>query len=49
MSNIDKHVVQSVADLKAGYILGHADVATSSSVFAAGHEYVANPHKGAQS
>ncbi|WP_273906262.1 hypothetical protein [Enterobacter bugandensis] len=26
-SNIDKHAVQAVADLKAGYILGHADVA----------------------
>ncbi|MXR83669.1 hypothetical protein GTJ59_23335 [Enterobacter hormaechei] len=26
MSNIDKHAVQAVADLKAGYILGHADV-----------------------
>ena len=28
MSNIDKHAVQAVADLKAGYTLGHADVAT---------------------
>ncbi|MEA3723466.1 hypothetical protein VBL11_01995 [Enterobacter cloacae] len=27
MSNIDKHAVQAVADLKAGYTLGHADVA----------------------
>ena len=27
MSNIDKHAVQAVADLKAGYRLGHADVA----------------------
>lgn len=27
MSNIDKHAVQEVADLKAGYTLGHADVA----------------------
>ncbi|VAF98107.1 Uncharacterised protein [Enterobacter hormaechei] len=27
MSNIDKRSVQAVADLKAGYILGHADVA----------------------
>ena len=27
MSNIDKHAVQTVADLKAGYTLGHADVA----------------------
>ncbi|CZW32358.1 DUF551 domain-containing protein [Enterobacter hormaechei] len=27
MSNIDKHDVQAVADLKAGYTLGHADVA----------------------
>ena len=27
MSNIDKHAVQAVADLKAGYSLGHADVA----------------------
>lgn len=27
MSNIDKHTVQAVADLKAGYTLGHADVA----------------------
>ena len=27
MSNIDKQVVQAVADLKAGYTLGHADVA----------------------
>ncbi|EIT4267588.1 DUF551 domain-containing protein [Salmonella enterica subsp. enterica serovar Give] len=27
MSNIDKQAVQSVADLKAGYTLGHADVA----------------------
>jgi hypothetical protein len=27
MSNIDKQSVQSVADLKAGYTLGHADVA----------------------
>ncbi|VAL08411.1 hypothetical protein [Enterobacter hormaechei] len=26
MSNIDKHAVQAVADLKAGYTLGHADV-----------------------
>ncbi|MEF4259431.1 hypothetical protein [Enterobacter hormaechei] len=26
MSNIDKQVVQAVADLKAGYTLGHADV-----------------------
>ncbi|MFP8716524.1 hypothetical protein ACLH06_20085 [Enterobacter hormaechei] len=26
MSNIDKHAVQTVADLKAGYTLGHADV-----------------------
>lgn len=28
MSSIDKHAVQAVADLKAGYTLGHADVAT---------------------
>lgn len=27
MSNIDKQAVQAVADLKAGYTLGHADVA----------------------
>ncbi|MES3424585.1 hypothetical protein QDQ44_01425 [Enterobacter hormaechei] len=27
MSNIDKHAVQAVADLKAGYTLGHADAA----------------------
>lgn len=27
MSNIDKHAIQAVADLKAGYTLGHADVA----------------------
>ncbi|WP_197709702.1 hypothetical protein [Enterobacter hormaechei] len=27
MSNIDKHAVQAFADLKAGYTLGHADVA----------------------
>ncbi|MEP9346012.1 hypothetical protein ABKU22_16360 [Enterobacter roggenkampii] len=27
MSNIDKHAVQAVADLKAGYTLGRADVA----------------------
>ncbi|MDG4709359.1 hypothetical protein [Enterobacter hormaechei] len=27
MSNIDKQAVQTVADLKAGYTLGHADVA----------------------
>ncbi|HCJ7367120.1 TPA: DUF551 domain-containing protein [Enterobacter hormaechei subsp. xiangfangensis] len=27
MSSIDKHAVQAVADLKAGYTLGHADVA----------------------
>lgn len=27
MSNIDKQAVQVVADLKAGYTLGHADVA----------------------
>lgn len=27
MSNIDKHAVQAVADLKAGYTLGNADVA----------------------
>ena len=27
MSDIDKHAVQAVADLKAGYTLGHADVA----------------------
>lgn len=27
MINIDKHAVQAVADLKAGYTLGHADVA----------------------
>lgn len=27
VSNIDKHAVQAVADLKAGYTLGHADVA----------------------
>ncbi len=27
MSNIDKHAVQAVADLKAGYTLSHADVA----------------------
>ncbi|MFY7600390.1 hypothetical protein ACOTWU_13845 [Enterobacter cloacae complex sp. GYL001] len=27
MRNIDKHAVQAVADLKAGYTLGHADVA----------------------
>ncbi|HGG4181481.1 TPA: hypothetical protein ACXZSH_002286 [Salmonella enterica] len=27
MSNIDKHAVQTIADLKAGYTLGHADVA----------------------
>ncbi|EOZ9370731.1 hypothetical protein ACQYEI_001313 [Enterobacter hormaechei] len=27
MSNIDKHAVQAVADLKAGYTLGQADVA----------------------
>ena len=27
MSNIDKHAVQAVADLKVGYTLGHADVA----------------------
>ena len=27
MSNIDKQSVQAVADLKAGYTLGHADVA----------------------
>ncbi|MCE1269114.1 hypothetical protein LWV30_20615 [Enterobacter hormaechei] len=27
MSNIDKHAVQAVADLKAGYALCHADVA----------------------
>ena len=27
MSNIDKHAVQAVADLKAGYTLGHPDVA----------------------
>ncbi|WP_274292304.1 hypothetical protein [Enterobacter hormaechei] len=27
MSNIDKHAVQAVAGLKAGYTLGHADVA----------------------
>ncbi|EPK3183303.1 DUF551 domain-containing protein [Enterobacter kobei] len=27
MSNIDKRAVQAVADLKAGYTLGHADVA----------------------
>ncbi|WP_320728982.1 DUF551 domain-containing protein [Enterobacter kobei] len=27
MSNIDKQAVQAVADLKAGYALGHADVA----------------------
>lgn len=27
MSNIDKHAVQAVADLKAGYTLGHTDVA----------------------
>ncbi|MEG4686495.1 DUF551 domain-containing protein [Enterobacter cloacae] len=27
MSNIDKHTVRAVADLKAGYTLGHADVA----------------------
>lgn len=27
MNNIDKHAVQAVADLKAGYTLGHADVA----------------------
>ncbi|WEN29729.1 DUF551 domain-containing protein [Escherichia coli] len=27
MSNIDKHAVQAIADLKAGYTLGHADVA----------------------
>ncbi|MGG5154089.1 hypothetical protein [Enterobacter hormaechei] len=26
MSNIDKQAVQAVADLKAGYTLGHADV-----------------------
>jgi len=26
MSNIDKQSVQAVADLKAGYTLGHADV-----------------------
>lgn len=26
MSNIDKQAVQTVADLKAGYTLGHADV-----------------------
>ncbi|EPF6064427.1 hypothetical protein R4Q63_002146 [Enterobacter cloacae] len=26
MSNIDKRAVQAVADLKAGYTLGHADV-----------------------
>ena len=26
MINIDKHAVQAVADLKAGYTLGHADV-----------------------
>ncbi|WP_240494659.1 hypothetical protein [Enterobacter roggenkampii] len=26
MSDIDKHAVQAVADLKAGYTLGHADV-----------------------
>lgn len=26
MSNIDKKAVQAVADLKAGYTLGHADV-----------------------
>ncbi|ENJ4024853.1 hypothetical protein AB1D33_004077 [Enterobacter hormaechei] len=26
MSNIDKRSVQAVADLKAGYTLGHADV-----------------------
>lgn len=27
MSNIDKRSVQAVSDLKAGYTLGHADVA----------------------
>ncbi|MCK7006925.1 hypothetical protein L8Q52_23160, partial [Enterobacter kobei] len=27
MSNIDKQAVQAVADLKAGYTLGHADLA----------------------
>ncbi|EJH6513715.1 hypothetical protein NFY92_001999 [Escherichia coli] len=32
MSNIDKHAVQAVADLKAGYTLGHADVAILSEL-----------------
>ncbi|WP_395280852.1 hypothetical protein [Enterobacter cloacae] len=34
MSNIDKHAVQAVADLKAGYTLGHADVAILNELFA---------------
>ncbi|HHN5637477.1 DUF551 domain-containing protein [Enterobacter hormaechei] len=32
MSNIDKQAVQAVADLKAGYTLGHADVAILSEL-----------------
>ena len=32
MSNIDKQSVQAVADLKAGYTLGHADVAILNEV-----------------